>query len=113
MPAGKLRDRLTFQAYVGVEDDFGNTAGSWQHKFTTAASIAFLRGGESVMASRLAAKQPAILTIRNSEQAREIEPEWRAVNARTDEIFNIREKPRESKDNRGYLEVLVEIGVVA
>ncbi|MET3662498.1 head-tail adaptor [Aquamicrobium ahrensii] len=74
------------------------------------AGIQFMRGGEGVLAARLTAKQPAILTIRNSTAARGIKPSDRAKNARTGEIFNIREKPRVSRENRGFLEMLVEAG---
>lgn len=109
--AGRLRDRVTIQKYVGTDDGYGNVTGEWVDQFTAAANIAYLRGGESVMASRLAAKQPAILTIRTSVQARGVQPDWRALNARTGEAFQIREKPRETKESRGYLEALCESGV--
>ncbi len=62
------------------------------------------------MASRLTAKGPVIVTIRNSTQARRIAPEWRAQDARTGVYYNVREQPREG-ESRAYLEMLVESGV--
>lgn len=108
---GDLRERFTIQRFVEVDDGAGNVTGDWQNMFTVSAAIQFSRGGEGVLAARLTARQPAIMTIRNSSQARGILPKDRAVDARTGEVFNIREKPRVSRDNRGFLEMLVEAGV--
>lgn len=110
--SGRLRERFTIQRRVNTDDGHGNTAGEWANLFTVWAGIEFRRGGEGVLAARLAARQPAILTVRNSTQARGILASDRAVNARTGEVFNIREKPREARENRGFLEMLVEAGVV-
>lgn len=108
---GDLRERFTFQRFVEVDDGAGNITGTWVDQFTAWAGVVYSRGGEGVIAARLTARQPAILTIRNSSQARSIMPKDRAKDARTGEIFNIREKPREARDNRGFLEMLVEAGV--
>lgn len=108
---GDLRERVTIQRNVAVPDWSGQpSAPDWRDQFTIWAGIRFMRGGEAVIAARLTARQPAVLRIRNSAQARGILPSDRAVNARTGEIFNIREKPREARDNRGFLEALIEVG---
>lgn len=109
--AGDLRERFTIQRRVDVDDGAGNVTGSWADEFTVWSGVQFMRGSESVIAARLTARQPAIMTIRNTAQARGILPKDRAVNARTGEVFNIREQPREARDNRGFLEMLVEAGV--
>lgn len=113
MAAGRLDRRLHFERRVDVEDGYGNIVGEeWINQFTQAANIKFLRGGESVMASRLEAKGPVIVIIRNSTQAREITGDWRAVDARNSRVYAVKELPRES-DSRGYLEMLAESGVPA
>lgn len=109
--SGRLRERIIIQRRVDVDDGKGNVTGSWQDQMTVWAAIQFMRGSEPVIAARLTARQPAIMTIRNSTQARGILASDRAVNARTGEVFNIREKPREARENRGFLEMLVEAGV--
>lgn len=109
--AGSLNGRVTFSRFVSVEDEYGGHAGVWQDQFTAAASITWSRGGETVLAGRLQGKQPAILRIRTSAAARGITPDWRVRDARSGEAYNIREKPREERDSRGYLEMLVEAGV--
>lgn len=111
MGAGQLRDRFTIQRNMATPDWTGHPAEpDWQDQFTVWGGIQFMRGGEAVIAARLTARQPAILTIRNSSQSRGILPSDRVKDARTGEIFNIREQPRVSKDNRGFLEVLIEAG---
>lgn len=107
----EMRDRFTIQRRGTGDDGHGNTVGAWADQFTVWGGIEFRRGGEGVLAARLAARQPAILTVRNSVQARGILASDRAVNARTGEVFNIRELPREARENRGFLEMLVEAGV--
>lgn len=109
--AGDLRERFTIQRRRQQDDGHGNTEGPWEDQFTAWAGINYSRGGEGVLAARLSARQPAIMTLRTSDQARAILPSDRAVNSRTGEVFNIREMPREARENRGYLEVLVEAGV--
>jgi len=111
MQPGKLRERITLQRNMAQPDWSGHPAPpDWRDQFTVWAGIRFLRGSESVLAARLSARQPAIMTIRTSSQARSILPSDRAVNARTGEIFNIREVPREARDSRAFLEVLIEAG---
>ena len=110
--APKLDTRFVIQRDEATPDWSGHPGEpDWKDQFTIWGNIVFMRGGEAVMSARLTARQPAILTLRNSSQARGIKPSDRVKNARTGEIFNIREKPRESKENRGFLEVLVESGV--
>ena len=109
--APKLGMRFTIQRDMATPDWSGHPSDpDWKDQFTIWGNIVFMRGGEAVIAARLTARQPAILTIRDSAQAKGIKPSDRVKNARTGEIFNIREQPRESKDNRGFLEVLIEAG---
>lgn len=110
--AGRLDRRFRFSRRVDVEDGHGNTVAEMQFQFEMAGNRKYMRGGEAVLASRLTAKTPAIITIRNCDNARQIHPEWQAEDARTGELFQIKESPRES-DNRGYVEMLVLSGVAA
>lgn len=110
--AGELRDRFTVQRDMAEPDWTGHPGDpDWQDQFTVWGKITFMRGGETVIAARLTAKQPAILTIRISDQALTILPSDRIVDARTGEMFNIREQPRRCRDDPGLLEMLIEAGV--
>lgn len=111
MTAGSLDRRLSFERRTEVKDGYGNVESEeWTPQFTAAANRKWLRGSEGVLAARLESRQPAILKIRNSGDARSISNDWRAVDTRDGTIYNIRENPKES-DNRGYLEMLAESGV--
>ena len=110
--AGDLGERFIIERDMATPDWSGHPGEpDWQTVVgPISGGIQFMRGGEAVIAARLTARQPAILTIRNSVSARSILPSDRVINARTGEIFNIREQPRVSRDNRGFLETLVEAG---
>lgn len=114
MEAGRLDRRLQFQVRVELEDGHGNTVADWFPQFTIAANRKYyLRGaGESVMAARLAAKTFVTLMVRRSLATQQITPDWRAIDIRSGEVFNIREQPQES-DDRGYLSFLAESGVAS
>lgn len=110
MQAGKLSKRIEFQKRSLADDGLGNTVGDFTPQFTVWGNVKYLRGGESVMAARLTAKQPAILTVRKSADTDIIAPEWRAkINGN---YFNIREHPTPT-DNRLYLQFLAEGGVAS
>jgi len=109
MGAGRLDRRFAFFRRVEQTDGAGNTVSDWVLQFSQAGNRKVLRGGEGVMAARLESRQPVILTIRASVQARLIGNDWRAVD-RDGTIYNIRENPKES-DDRGMLEFLAESGV--
>lgn len=112
MRAGKLGQRITFQRDMAEPDWSGHPGDpDWQTLVGPVwGGIQFMRGGEAVIGARLTARQPAILTIRASSAATAILPSDRAVSD-AGEIFNIREKPRVSRDDPGALEMLVEAGV--
>lgn len=120
MDAGALTRRLDFEAPHAVEDGAGNYVDGHVLQFTQAASVQYLKGGEGVLASRLNATQPVVITIRRSVQAQAITPEWRVVDKRGgyDEfgkprvVYQVKEFPRGSDDG-GFLEMLAVRGVAA
>lgn len=80
--AGALRGLVHCQEQVEGDDGYGNVSTGWSTRATAAANFLALRGNESVMASRLAGKQPYVVTIRSSELTRTMTPAWRLVDAR-------------------------------
>lgn len=112
MKAGELTERFRFEKRrdTSPEGDGGGTyVGKWEPQFTAAAKLRFRRGGEDVLAARLAGRQPAVLTIRASRQAREVAVDWRCVNARTGAAYNIRDITPTA--DRAAIEMLIEGGV--
>lgn len=110
MAAGRLDRRLRFEKRQETPDGAGNFRSDFLPQFTVAAGREWLRGGESIIGARLEGRQPAILTIRASAQARTITHDWRAVDTRDGAVYNIRETPKET-GSRHYLEMLAERGV--
>lgn len=104
--AGDLRDRYRFDDRAA--DANGDKLGDWIEGFSVAAQTTWLRGGESVVSSRLEGTQPVALTIRDSAQARTITPGFRAVNSRTGQPFNI--TAVSPAKQRGFIDVLCVAG---
>lgn len=108
--AGDLRDRYRFDQR-GIDAN-GDRLGPFEDGFTVWAQTTWLRGSEAVMGQRLEGKQPVILTIRDSAQARTITNGFRAVNARdVTKVFNITSVSPAKE--RGFLDVLATAGVAA
>lgn len=110
MRAGDLDHRATFSVRQIVDDDMGGTQSSWIPQFTVWAAVKYLRGGEAVMQSRLASRNPVVVTIRNSADARRITSEWQVeLRSRSGvtKIYAVKEDPRPSEQD-AYLEMLAE-----
>lgn len=110
MTAGRLRHRIAFQKEEQVSDGGGGWTTEWVTQFTVAARLRPLRGGETVMAGRLEARQPYVITVRQSADTLSIKPQWRAVNARTDEVMAIR-SIADMEESGAFLDILTEAGV--
>jgi head-tail adaptor len=109
MQAGQLSERFSFEKRAAAVDGYGNFQGDWERQFVVAARRKMLVGGETVMAARLSGRQPAVLTIRNSTQARTITTDWRAVDTRSGDVWNIRSVT--PIEDRSGIDLLVERGV--
>lgn len=99
-----------FSARRQVDTDLGGTRDEWVPQFDEWATVRYLRGGESVMAARLASKNPVIVTIRNSPDARRITSEWQvSLRSRSGvaKVYEIKEDPRPT-DGDAFLEMLAE-----
>lgn len=104
--AGALRERVNVLAWTEVDDGWGGTKLEWATVATVAAGFRAARGGESVMASRLASEQPYFVTLRSSTATRAITPAYKLQDARdTARMFDI--KSVADVDGKGaWLELL-------
>lgn len=110
MQTGNLDNRASFSRRERVETDMGGALDQWVTQFVVWAAVKHLRGGEAIMQARLASRNPVILTIRNSTQARRITSEWQVeLRDRTGirKLYELREDPRPI-ERGAYLEMLVE-----
>jgi head-tail adaptor len=109
MAAGKLDKRVAFESPIKVSDGYGGTENGWVPQFTVSADYIRLRGGETVLASRLSGTQPTVIKVRASSSTRLVTTDWRARDARSGEVFNIRSIIE--SDDRAYLDIAAESGV--
>lgn len=106
---GKMRDRIRFDQR-GLDANQVRL-GPWEDGFTVWAETTWLRGGEGVVAQRLEGKQPVAFSIRDSAQARTITTGFRAVDSRTQRIFDVTAASPSRK--RGFIDVLAVSGGAA
>ena len=109
MRAGELIHGVAFDSPVEAADGYGGTTLGWQEQFSCRAGFVHLRGGETVMAARLAGKHQQIVTVRSSAASRAVTTDWRVRDTRTGDIFNIRDVT--PPDDRLSLDFLCEKGV--
>lgn len=107
--AGPLDQRVAFDKQSATSDGAGGTTTAFAEQFTCSAAFKHLRGGEAVMAGRLAGKHALVATVRRYSETRLIGTDWRMRDARTGEVYNIRDISP-TKD-RAFLELLCESGV--
>jgi head-tail adaptor len=110
--AGELIERVAFDKRALVDDGYGNTiAGDWEEQFQQHAEFQFLPGSETVMASRLASREPMLARIRISDQARQIGIDWQMRDMRQGKAYNIRDITYDN--SRSVIDLLLEGGGVA
>lgn len=112
MPAGELRELVAFEERSDSDDGYGNiTAGPFVQRFAVPARIkpSIGIGSETVQAARLAGQQPVVIRVRLTRDTAKVTPDWRAKNARTGTLYNI--KSLANLDEHGaYLDVLAVAG---
>lgn len=102
---------ITLQQRQDVTDEYGNTIGGWVDRFTINARIEPARGREEVLAQRLQNVRPMEITIPCSARTEQIQPDWRAINARKpEEIYNIHDS-RDPDGRRLRLILTCTLGV--
>jgi len=107
--AGDLSERVALDAPTSADDGHGGVVGAFETRFTVWAEYVRLRGGEAVIASRLEGRRPTVIRVRASADTRTITTDWRARDARTGEIFNLRSV--EPTSDRRFIDLLAESGV--
>jgi len=111
--AGDLYYRVGFEARV-VENpdspiDYGNTESTWVEQFACRAQFIHLRGGEDVIAARLEGRHLQIIRVRASSETRLVTTDFRVVDKRNSDIFNVRDVTHNV--DRQWIDFLVEKGV--
>jgi len=108
--AGQLRDRLEFYKKVDTAADaLGNVQRVWELQFTTQARVVQRIGGETVLQARLSGQNLASITVRRNSQTQHINSDWKAVDPRANDEWNIRSAVPDERQR--FMELLAERGV--
>jgi len=123
MHTGLLTRRVAFDAPAPGDDGHGGIVTGWtgtEAEIQAWAHFRHLRGSETVIAARLAGRQPIVVTIRATVAARAIGADWRmrdldagdwaSGDVWTGPVYNLRQAPVPGQ-SRQWLELLVEGGV--
>jgi head-tail adaptor len=110
--AGDLDWRMRFEEPTSGSDGGGGVIAGWAPRFTVWAGLFGAGGSEAVMAARLAGRALARVRIRDSRDARRITTDWRMVDARSNEVWNIREVDTISEAGR-FILLSIEKGVAS
>lgn len=108
--AGDLSRRMRFEAPIPGDDGGGGVQDGFAPRFTVSAGLFNAGGSEAVQAARLEGRGLARCRIRASRQAREIRTDWRMIDVRSGDIWNIREVD-DVTEARAFILLAVEKGV--
>lgn len=115
--SGDLRHRYAFDRRVNISDGYGGTKGVWEQQFVSRAGVHHMRGGEDIMAGRLAGVHTQVVFVRASVLSRSVANDWRMRDVRhgafvagvwSGPTFNIRDIT--PTDDRMWLDFLVQSG---
>lgn len=109
--ASILRERVAWDKRGTVVDEYGNETGAFVEQFTSRANYTHLRGGEAVLAARLAGRQPVVVRVRSSANSRAIAPDWRMRDLGTGVNYAVRSVAPAENVGGFWLDILVESGV--
>lgn len=110
--ASSLFEHVAFESPVPVSGDGGGgVLNGFTRQFYERAEFIHIRGSESVLANRLEGRHVQVIRVRSSQASRAATTDWRIVNTRTSEVFNIRDIT--PTVDRGFLDCLAERGVAS
>jgi SPP1 family predicted phage head-tail adaptor len=111
---GDLRHTMSFSMPDEISDEYGNVSTGWQDMFTVHAQITPRLGGETVEAARLQGRQPVVMRVRYSPDTKQIRTDWRATDAQSGIVYNVRSVTDASMGNSRHgqwIDLLAEAGV--
>ncbi|GGA63863.1 head-tail adaptor protein [Pelagibacterium lentulum] len=113
MTAGRLRTRIHCEKRT--DDGAWGTpvpgGGTFERQFTTRAELRPMRGGETVMGERLQGRQPYVVRMYRNSKTRQIQSNWRLVDAHDQSrIFAVASPPHDPDGTGAFLDFIAEEG---
>lgn len=109
--AGDLIERVHAERREDVDDGYGNRQATWVRQFACRAAYRHLRGGEDVLAGRLAGVHSTVIVVRRSRAALAVATDWRLVDDRDGTVWAVRDVTHET--DRTFISFLCQRGVAA
>ena len=114
MPAGALRESVTFQRQsVGVDDGMGNKRLAFANiadAVAIPADLTPLRQGETVISEGVQGRRLYRVVVRYTDVLAGVGVNDRMIDARAGTIFNVKSPAVNPDKKRKYLDILVETG---
>jgi head-tail adaptor len=110
MSAGKLHDRVAFDAPTGGKDAFGGDDESWSEVCEVAAQWIYAKGDEAVQAARQAGRSGYKIKVRSSVATRGLTTDHRMRDVRRGTTWNITEV--DAVANKAWVYLVAEGPVV-
>jgi len=111
--AGRLTERVAFDAPSGSTDSFGGETVGWTEHHVCAAQWIYGKGDESVQAARQAGRKAYKIKVRSSAATRAISEDYRMRDVRDGTVWNITEvDARSDEAKRARMVFLVVEGPV-
>lgn len=107
--AGKLRERVAFDAEQRIPDGSGGQKVEWVEAFSCAAEIRYERGKEAVQAGGLTGTASFKVKVRSSSKTRALTTDHRMRDVRRGLAFNLREV--DAISDRAWVWLVAESGV--
>lgn len=109
MSAGKLSERVAFDAEQLTPDGYGGEDRAWVEQHACAAEFRYQRGQEAVAAGGLTGTATFKVKVRSCAASRAITTEYRMRDTRRGISFNIREV--DAITDRAFVWIVAENGV--
>lgn len=104
--AGDLTQRVSFGKPVHGSDGAGGIIKRYEAQSSVAAAYTHLRGGEAVMAARLAGRHNLVIRVRASIESRRIAVDWIVTDCRTGKVYLVKDVT--PTVDRAWIDVLAE-----
>ncbi|MGB0855033.1 MAG: head-tail adaptor protein [Pikeienuella sp.] len=104
----RLVESVAFDSPAPASDGQGGAEMGWTEEHTCRAHFRYLRGSETVQASRLAGIQPVVISVRLCAALSDISTEWVIRDVRRSDTYNITSFI--PSDDRNWLEITATSG---
>lgn len=109
--AGRLKNRVAFDKRGTGSDGAGGTTTVFVEQFRRAAGFTHLRGGETVLAARLAGQHTIVVRVRADSLTRTVTTGWQVRDLGSGTVYAVRDI--EIEENRAFVSLTCQSGMAS